>query len=502
MAPQQTSAQFGVSAYLATLHSPASTDAVLAQLIKLLAILGENDPSLAAELAAAPVNLRVLSDLVLWNQRLATNPVRDRIGQAATLFWAAQTLVTTVMRSSALDRSAKYSSGVERAIRRGADGLFEFGKSQFEALGFLTVDVIDWLVAHKAGSVAFIESPIGNTVPVQLLSDLTSTRGLPSSVVVWNAPRNDRRSRGRTVKDAAKECAVTVKDFDYVVLLDEVLSGSRYGKLLSALRPHIAPEKFLAIAMLFDDTSRPALKASPTRQQLIEKLETQGKKIGFKHPVRAFPLLRLFKLDAGNQCKWETPVIWGDSDLIAGKRKVNLIFMILDHCLGVLQDLSKDKSEFRPHLIRAWSQITQGQAFAFKTGVIQQLFRGIVTRLPFNAFRDLLWEMAKRRFPSEYVGDVAALVTAGAEERWLWLREAFVTEASKRIGEQDAWTAWNAIDTTFAASFQERKPKAQRDLDATPYTLPFNDTICAFNRRLRDLLMKVALKHGGGAASR
>jgi hypothetical protein len=495
MAPQQTSAPFGVSAYLATLHSPAPTDAVSVQLIKLLAILAENDSSLAAELAATPVNLGVLGELMLWNERLAINPARDRIGRAATQFWAVQTLVTTAMRSAALDRSAKYSPGVERAIRRGADGLFEVGQSQFETLASLTADIIDWLVARNAGPVAIIESPIGNTVPVQLLVDLASERGLQSSVVQWNTPRNDRRSRGRTAKDAAKKLAVAVKDFDYVVFLDEVLLGSRYTKLLRAIHPHIAPNKLLAIAMLFDDTSRPALKTSDTRQHLIEELKTRGKKMGFENPVRVFPLLRLFKLDAGNPCKWETPVIWGDSDLIAGKRKVNLIFTIIDHCLGVLQDLSKDKSEFRPHLIRAWSQDTQGQAFVFKRSLIQQLFRGIVTRLPFSTFRNLLWEMAKHQFPSEYMGDVEAQDRCAAEEQWRWLREAFITEAKKRIGEQDAWTSWNAIDTAFAASFQEHKPKARRDLDATPYTLPFNDTICSFNRRLRELLTGVALKH-------
>jgi hypothetical protein len=119
----------------------------------------------------------------------------------------------------------------------------------------------------------------------------------------------------------------------------------------------------------------------------------------------------------------------------------------------------------------------------------------IVTELPFGAFRNHLWEMAKLQFPSDYTGDVRSLDKVGAEERWRWFRETFVTEARERIAEEDALVAWNAIDSAFAASFHERKPKALRDLDATPYTLPFNDTICGFNRRLRELLSDVARRY-------
>jgi hypothetical protein len=77
----------------------------------------------------------------------------------------------------------------------------------------------------------------------------------------------------------------------------------------------------------------------------------------------------------------------------------------------------------------------------------------------------------------------------------LRFRETFVAEATKRVGEQEAWTAWNAIDAAFAASFHERKPTARRDLDAAPYTLPFNHTICAFNLRLRELVCDAAVRY-------
>jgi hypothetical protein len=432
MCPDPTIPGFRVSAYVAALHSPASPPAVKAEVAKLLAILGEEDPGVAVELSATPINLSVLAELMLWNQRLAPHPARDRIGRAACLFWAVQTLVTTVMRSAVLDLGAKYSPGVQHAMGRGADGLFAFGQSQFEALAILANEIVGWLLARRYASVAFIESPIGNTFPTQVLSDLAGQQGLHASIVQWNVPRNDRSSRGRTIKDAAASWVNAIRDFDCVVFLDEVLSGSRYSKLFGALCKHIDQKKLLAVGMVFGDSSRPTLATGERRKTLVERLNAQGLLMGFPQPVRDFPPLRLFKMDAGNDCKWERPVIWGDSDLIVGKRKVNLIFMILDHCLGLLEDLAKGKSEFRPYLVRAWSQNTQGQSFAFTPHVVQSLFRRIVTELPFDEFRDVLWESAKARFPADYVGDVGAIGKVGAEERWKWFRDTFLVEATKR----------------------------------------------------------------------
>jgi|ERR1700730_1271139 hypothetical protein len=92
---------FGVSARLAEMYAPASNPAVAAESAKLLAILGENDRSVAAELASATVSQGMLANMVWWNARLAASEQRDRIGDAATKFWAAQTLATTVMSPKA-----------------------------------------------------------------------------------------------------------------------------------------------------------------------------------------------------------------------------------------------------------------------------------------------------------------------------------------------------------------------------------------------------------------
>lgn len=492
MAHQVSNPGFGISGYLAALYSEAPIHEVKKEVAKLLTILGETDPALVDELTAKPVNQSVLNELVLWTNRLKSHPKRGRLGHAATQFYAAQALVGTVMRETTLDTSVVYSPGIERAIQRGADGLFEFGQPQFEDLTKVALDVVNWMLSKQSGSFAIIESPIGNTLPVQFFNDLAASRGIPSSIIQWNAPRNDRRSAGQTIADTAKAFVTKVGEFDHIIFVDEVVSATRYTKLLHAIDAHIPKEKLLAVALLFDDNLRLKSGNAQRRPRLIAELEARGRDIGFEKPVRAFPLLRQYRMDDGPVCQWATPVIWNDAEIIAGKRKENLIFVLVDHCLGILQDLGKPKSEFRPYLIRAWSQNTLGQSYAFKVGITQKLFQDIVTQLPLGQLHSFLLDKAKQKFPDDYAGDLAALAKTGASERWNWFRTAFVTEAEKRIGKELAWTAWNAIDAAFASSFPDHKPRARRDLDAAPYTLQFNSTISAFNHKLRELLMAKA----------
>ena len=181
--------------------------------------------------------------------------------------------------------------------------------------------------------------------------------------------------------------------------------------------------------------------------------------------------------------------MWGDSDLIAGKRKVNLIFTLLDHCFGILDDLGADESDFRTYLERAWRQDTTGATYLHSPGLMKSVFRNIIDDLPLKALQSDLWAKAKDRFPEDYRGQPFTMYEEGTIERWSWFREAFVAAAGQRLGEQRAVVAWRAIDDTFAASFSDRKPRPSRDHDATPYTFPFNSTITALNCRLRELIL-------------
>jgi hypothetical protein len=113
--------------------------------------------------------------------------------------------------------------------------------------------------------------------------------------------------------------------------------------------------------------------------------------------------------------------------------------------------------------------------------------------LNIRSFRKLLWEKAKQRFPDDYTGELKTLPEGDGSERWKWLCETFLSESGKRIGRR-AGLAWNAIDAAFAASFADIKPEPPRGFDATPFTLPFNPTICVFNTTLRELIAEAGLR--------
>jgi hypothetical protein len=81
---------------------------------------------------------------------------------------------------------------------------------------------------------------------------------------------------------------------------------------------------------------------------------------------------------------------------------------------------------------------------------------------------------------------------ADVRERSDWLRDEFTQEATKRLDEQRAGFLYHAVDTVFSSSLHEQKPEADRDLDATAYTIPFNATIRSFNNRLIALLLRWA----------
>jgi hypothetical protein len=482
---------FTSSAFLTYLHSVVPATETQPLIAQMLAILGEPDPSVAEALASIAMRRESYFDLALWAKRLEPHPWRNRLGAAAVKFWAAQTLVTTVLRPTVFDPNQTYPRGLIQALAVGAEGLYDLGVSQFDGLAVLGIDLVAWIAAQGLKRVALVESPIGNTIPVQFIAALARKRGLSAEIVQWNAPRNDRAKRGRTVEESAAICGADTQEFDLVVLVDECLTGTRFLKLFNALIGPVGKDRLLPIAMLFQDSQRNDLTAHPKRARLIETVQAQGEHIGYSNCHVGFPQQRLFQFD-GPFSIWPSPVIWGDSDLIAGKRKINLTFMLIDHYKNIIADLAQHQSVFLPHLTRPWSLDERGRLFVFAPGLVQSTFDSLCRQLPLDPFRNELWAKAKERFPEDYDGSLGAMSHTGVWQRYDWLRTAFIEEAGRRVGKERAGMLYHAVDTVFSASFHEQKPQVARDLDATCYTIPFNETIRALNGRLiRRLLSRV-----------
>jgi hypothetical protein len=438
-------------------------------------------------LSAQPINHATLSELQLWTERLGANPYRDCLGNEATKFWAAQTLVTTVMRGSALDKDAVYPASIKRALERGADGLFEVGRPHFALLAETVRKIFAWATRKNIGKLVAVESPLGNSVPCQLLGELGNRLGLEVEIRSWNSPRNDRRSRGRTVEESAAEFCTGLADDSIIVFLDDAITGSRFIKLFDALAIHIDRNRLLAIALVFGSTQ------DSSRERLFQRLREHESKIDFANSAILFPPHSKFRIDHGAPVYWESPVIWGESDLIAGKRKVNLIFVLIDHVFRVLDDLASTDSEFANDLERAWSLDISGQSYVIAPGLFRSTFSTLTSKLHLDDVYASLHNKARQEFPQDYSGQVSSLSAEDVRSRWLWIREEFLELAESLIGNKEAWLLWRAFDDTFASTVHTHRPRPSRDHDATPYTLPFNSTISALNRRLVDHLTEIAL---------
>jgi hypothetical protein len=231
MTDETLTEKFGQSAHVAYLRSRVGADETEPLIARLLNILREDDPAVARALAAIEMRRQAFLELTLWMKRLEHRSQRDRLGDEALKFWAAQALIAIVLPPTVLDQKYVYPPGLERALEVGAEGLYQVGISQFDGLVGLGLQFVGWLREQRRNRVVLIESPLGNTVSVQFIAELAKKKGISVEVVQWNAPRNDRSSRGRTVKDAAKICGKATAHSELVVLMDECLTGSRFIKL-------------------------------------------------------------------------------------------------------------------------------------------------------------------------------------------------------------------------------------------------------------------------------
>jgi hypothetical protein len=482
--------QFGQSAHLTWLRAKADNEALRVQLEPLLKLLGISDEGLVASLAEEPFNNGDLRQLRIWNSRLAADKKRDRIGDAASRFFAAQALVAIVMRESALDLSKRHSKPLVTALEEGADGLLEVGKEQFDALGRLANEVVDCVARSGFQKVAIIECPLGNSLPVQAICDLAQERGITIRPEIWNPPRNTQRSHGRTVKDAATEFAKQVDDVELVIYPDDVITASRLSKLFDALEGSLG-NRLLPVAMMFTDTTRQVDEAR--RDRLLSKLEKHASDAKLPFFKFDFPPLRIFTDNSGHQVRWPFPVIWGESDMVAGRRKVNLIFTLLDHLEIVLKDLAADESIFRPFLIRSWSRDMQGLTIPINPNRLQHEISELLGRLDLDDLVAKIQSGAIAEFPDDYCGRITERSAIDPQRRYDWLRRCFMQEAAPRIGADSARFLWRAFDASIAASFPDVVPESRPDKDYAPYTLPFNEAIGSFNRRLRGRLVEQIL---------
>lgn len=471
---------FGTSAYLEWRFEFAPSGTARPLIAPLAELLGAS-PEEIDSYASKPFRNGELEELAIWTHRVVSVTDHGPRAKSAKRFWAAQALAIPVLCREPLS-PAKADPVAIRLLQVGADALYDAGYLQFEKLRLICSELVSWLSKQAWPRAVLVESPLGNCVPAAVFHSLASRAGLNTEVVTWNAPRNDRAGAGWTVSDSTGSLSGDVDPGDLVIFADDVITGTRFVKTFDALSREF-PGRVLPIAMAFKDPTRSStsldqLKRVQTRASKAEKL------LGCAHTFVEFPMLSAFHIDAGEPVYWESPVIWGETDLVAGKRKVNLIFNLIDHLFYTLKDLAEPTSKLAKYLLKAWSQNTTGESYAFAAGIREQFFSKLVNELGADEVRLTLAARGRDVYPADFTGAVDSIDEGEVKQRWDWLRTTFLELAEAKLRPEEAYVLWRAFDETFAASHTEVRPRPSRDHAYAAYALRFNDTVRSFHEHL------------------
>lgn len=464
--------------------APSGTSCpVIFPLVKLLSGSEED----VNRLAAKSYRNGELEELNIWAHRVVSATASTSIAMSAKKFWAAQALAVPVFSREPLAEEPPDLAAI-RMLQVGADSLFELGYPQFQKLNSICQKVVGWFKAHPEYDMVLLESPLGNCVPVAVLHALAKNAGLKVSIVVWNSPRNDRPAAGYTVLESAKIVASSIDKTSMVVFIDDAITGTRFVKTYEALRK-VLRGRLLPIAMVF-----PNPNSSQAQSAQLDRVKTRTSKAavvtGYSETLVEMPPIPSFQIDDGLPVLWNSPVIWGETDLIAGKRKVNLLFTLLEHLVVILKDLARN-GNFVRYLEKAWQRNTDGDQFQFSHGLLQNTFSRLISEVKLDDLVKTLENSGRQRFPDDFSGSILSISQTDVKERWEWFRSSFLSFAESKLKSEEAYLLWRAFDNTYGTSHLEVKPRPSRDHAYAAYAIRYNKTLRSFHERLVVRITKI-----------
>ena len=390
---------------------------------------------------------------------------------------------------SPFDEASVYPDEIRTLAKAGGEGLYRFGLHQFQQLRSACDDLCVLICRRGWRRVTLIESPLGNVIPVYVLRNLLERAGICVRVLSLGLPRNEKASTGLTFKAVIRgHISEIVQDTDSVVYMDDVLSGSRYLKILRSLRAEMqknnSSARLLPCALVFDPL--PTLDFTWT-EAYIEKrrsLNEELAKFSDEYSIqcrRSMPGLPQITLGPGESFAYESSVVWGAQEHVAGMKKVNFVFNILEQFQGLLNDAISETNETRKLLHQWWSRDRDGGVYEIDDKVLRSALVVAAEQTNWVAIE----QAARDAYPQDYKGDIVLLSRDDVTARWHWIGGAIRSQVfgtSNMTGN----LLMNALDGLFALA-SRRYPQA-RDQSYCNYFLPFNQTI----RTIRDTIVALA----------
>jgi len=377
-------------------------------------------------------------------------------------------------------------------LENGASTLYSYGKLQFHTLKRYCMSLHDYIQRNGISNIILLESPLGNVVPVSALSKILRLSRISHEIETINTPRNERRACGLTYEDIFINFSRKINGRNAnIFYFDDAITGTRLYKnytILKKIINRMSPDASLyCTAFSFAPLILPyrKLRADPVRikNKLKIALNNQYSSMpGFTSWVN-FPPLPMFKVDDGLPMAYESPVAWGDVDFVAGKKKVNLVFNIIDTLKFILKDLTKTKSDSRILLNKLWSQDAKGTIYINPDEALRDIFIKIDADFSWSD----VYKDAKREFPGDYAGESIDIAPSVAVKRYQWIHDKIFEVAKNRFDFQLANLLRMALKELFFF-FEKRSAGINTNYDYSHYTIPFNSTIRRFHGKLIELV--------------
>jgi hypothetical protein len=433
-------------------------------------------PELLDRVCSHPLGIRY----VKWRQtvdRLRMLDVPDENVQALRRFVFAQHLLLDVPCGNPLDPAEPFPAQLAEAATLGARGLLAYGRGQFDALREVCGALADWARVQGHRRVVLVENPLGNVVPVAVLGRVLGRVGVDARVISLSPPRDTRVVTYRDAIVAAAQAAAA--DRAPLVYLDDVLTGSRFSKLADTLRKttrrHDQPAPVL-VALAF----RPYHELTDAQAAIRERVRAKVAEERHANDPQAWwdlPELPRVRVDGVLPVAYESPVVWGENELVAGRRRVNLVFNLIEEFRRLHRALVDDDLSARDALRWLWAEEVQGSRY----NVPDDVLRGCLA----EGLRALDWDVvtaaAEAKFPADFRGRPAAPPDATfAARRVDWLRAQILGVAER--GHSARGLAWNALHTLFQA--QGRRGGDPRDRQYCYTFYPYNPVLARLHQEV------------------
>ncbi|WP_427308954.1 hypothetical protein [Cupriavidus sp. H39] len=481
---------FSGSAELDALMRPAKPERAAALIRSLLdGFPGSMDEQVVTYLAknAREIHVKEMLGVISLRQLFrAGKPLVE--SSAFSDFLAVQCLSRLI--DSYFDKTAIYPPTLVGIFEWGIDGLHKYALDQARQLARVAMTIADWCVREGHSKVTVIDSPLGGTVPAQVIGKVLETEGIAVQLMEFLSPRLPRHSEKYSIREAAESFAKKIQgDNSPVFYPDEMISGSRFLNLYRALHKKLG-DRLIPIALevhSWNTTTRDT--AEKTAKAVAElREETAGTASSLVH--FRFPPSRRLTIDAGLPFIPNSPFYWGEVDTLAGKRKVNLVFDLINELRAISDAFKRPDSEEILTLHRLWSYDTNGKIILGNLPHLQNVLPRVASQISWSRIEGA----ARTSFAHEYMGKQPVITKDHAIERLLWLKKEIVRDLDPEGFENgkptEAHLFTNALQTLFDfGAFGRRLPRP-KNRDYCEYTLAYAMPLAAINAKLVSLVIK------------